>query len=294
MFLNNPASSRSILSNNENATTELHPKSNGTKKTSFVETPHRNKNELSKGGKTTQRRRRAFGDISNRKVTSGGEGGGGGGKDNTGVVLKRTSSSNNPIHGPSLKSTVKSITNRTSQVQFSTLPSDQRSTGALDNARGGVKSSANAKQKHRTSAEDDDVFSPTTRWANDDTSADDIRSPFHLVSDEEWNLVSNLRDEFSSFQKKKSEERIRLEIERDEQQFMEKIRAVNDIHPTDVDNLAGTFGGFNVSANKSNAAWNILDEKLPWEEEDETFDPTEDRRLSRTDPCSLWGDISSL
>ncbi len=296
----------SILANNENATTELHHhsklSSNGMKKASFHDnnnnatTPHRNaKNVTSKvGGRTAQRRRRAFGDISNRKVPGGG-GGAAAGKDNS-VVLKRTSSTN--LNSGSLKSTVGKPTTK---VQFSTLPTSSAPNTVINNAKfGPVKSSVKKslkqqQQQHGTTTnaatdDDDDVFSPTTRWAPDaNTLADNLRSPFYLVSDEEWNMVTNLREEFANRTQKESEERIRLEIERDEARFMEKIREVNDdalatSATSDVDGLCDLLDGFNA-----------LDDKLPWEveEDDGMLDPTEERRLSGNDPCSLWGDISN-
>ncbi|KAL3761924.1 hypothetical protein ACHAWU_010101 [Discostella pseudostelligera] len=311
MFMSHPASTTtrgpSIV--DENATTEHHRSklsSNGMKKASFHDnnnnatTPHRNAknvNSKSGGGQTTQRRRRAFGDISNRKVPGGGGNGAAGGKDNS-VVLKRTSSTN--LTSGSLKSTV---SKPTTKVQFSTLPTSAvPNNTVINNAKSAsLKSNLHSKskqQQHRATtnsattsanaATDDyeDVFSPTTRWAPDANAADNLRSPFYLVSDEEWNMVSNLREEFAIRTQKESEERIRLEIERDEARFMEKIREVND-DVLAMEGLCDTFDGLNA-----------LEDKLPWEvdeEEDkrELFDPTEERRLSGNDPCSLWGDISN-
>ncbi len=311
MFINNPTSIRgaSILANNENAATEQqfrHPKlsSNEMKKASFhdnAETPHRNnKNAISKakGGQTTQRRRRAFGDISNRKLSGGGGGASGGG--DSSVVLKRTSSSNlaqNTINKP----TTANLTN-SSKVQYPPLPPSAPST-LTNNAQSGIKSGANSSlrkplqhsysnvntsSKITSAGERDDVFPSTSRWADNEAIVDDTRSPFYLVSNEEWNMISDLREEFSKSTQKESEERIRLEIERDEQLFMEKVRDINDgalatITPTsNVDGLSGMFDGLQ-----------LLEDKLPWEVNDGGFDPTEERRLSGNDPCSLWGDISN-
>jgi hypothetical protein len=310
MFINNPASMRgasSILANNENAAKEQqfhHPKlsSNGMKKASFhdnAETPHRNnKSAISKVGQTTQRHRRAFGDISNRKVTGGGGGASGGGKDNS-LVLNRTSSSN-LAHG-SLKSTANKLTTsnltHSSKVQYPTLPPSAPSA-LTNNGQGGINSLRQPRQrsssniitssKINAAGKRCDVFPSTTRWANDDAIIEDTRSPFYLVSEKEWNMVSDLREEFSTSTQKESEERIRLEIERDEQLFMEKIRDINDealatSNPTsNVDGLNGLLDGLH-----------LLEDKLPWEVDDGGFDPTEERRLSGNDPCSLWGDISN-
>ena len=104
-------------------------------------------------------------------------------------------------------------------------------------------------------------------------------------------MVSDLRTEFSNLTQQESKERIRLENERDEQLFMEKIRAINDealgtTPSSDVDDLGGKLDGLH-----------LLDEKLPWEVDDDDdgseYDPAEERRLSGNDPCSLWGDISN-
>mmetsp|Transcript_11190 Transcript_11190/g.24609 ORF Transcript_11190/g.24609 Transcript_11190/m.24609 type:complete len:286 (-) Transcript_11190:73-930(-) len=285
MFLNNPASTRSLLTNNENAPSIHRSKSiggNGTKKAAFnenaVKTPHQNKDASSKakGGQTKQRRRRAFGDISNRKSSGGGSGGGKGA-----VVLKQTSS-NNATQGSK---------NRTSLVKFSKTPSTKIT--ATNKARlggGSGMKSANSKPKQRAPSEYDGVFGATTRWASDDIIADESRSPFGLVPEEELDMVSNLRDEMSDRRQKESDERVRLELVRCEEQFLEQMRTVHEVDEKDVDGLGSMLGSCGISGNETDK-WDLLDQKLPWEEEDGVYDPTEERRLSGSDPYSLWGDI---
>jgi len=283
MFLNNPASARSLLANNENAAS-VHRRSksigeNATKKASFdenaVKMPHRNKDASSKGtkvGQTKQRRRRAFGDISNRTASGGGSGGGKGG------AISKQASSNKNAQG--------SRTNRTSQVKFSKTPSS-KSTGTNKARLGGSgMQGANSKAKQRTSSEYDGVFGATTRWMDD---VDECRSPFGLVPKEELDIVSNLRDEMMDRQQKESDERVRLELARREEQFLEKIHDAHEVNK-DVDGLGSMLASCGISGNETDE-WDLLDQKLPWEEEDGVFDPTEERRLSGSDPCSLWGNI---
>ena len=86
--------------------------------------------------------------------------------------------------------------------------------------------------------------------------------------------------------KKEYDERERWEMERYDKRIEEML---NDI---DIDDLEETS---DVAAEKKELQhtdeWDLLDEKLPWEEEDGDFDPAEERRLSGSDPYSLWGDI---
>ncbi|KAL7534196.1 hypothetical protein ACHAXR_005715 [Thalassiosira sp. AJA248-18] len=310
MFLNNPASTRSILTNNENAMASSHRSKsilgeNGTKKASFnenaVKTPHRNKDAAAtskSGQKTTQRRRRALGDISNRKALGGGGGGGGKG----GVVLKQSSSNNNNTQG-SLKQPgnskvlfpSSSTNNRTAQVKFSKTPSTKGTSNnkaRLGGGGSGMKS-VNSKPKQRASTEYDGVFGATTRWSTvDDIADDDHRLPF---PEEEFNMADNLRDEMWERKTKEYEERDRLEDKRDEEQFMESIRMVREADEKDVeDYLAGGCRGISSSVKEDNDEWDLLDQKLPWEEEDGIYDPAEERRLSGSDPYSLWGDIDDF
>lgn len=287
MFLNNPASTRSLLTNNENTTSIRRSKSigeNGMKKAAFNENAvktHGNKDAASskaKGGQTKQRRRRAFGDISNRKASGGGADSGGKG----GVILKQSSSNNNATQGSKKSS-------RTSQVKFSKTPSTKSTATSKARLGGSGMKSANSKPKQRASSEYDGVFGATTRWASDDTIADESRSPFGLVPEEELDMVSNFRDEMFDRQQKESDERVRLELVRCEEQFLGQIRAV-EVEKKGVDGLGSMLGSCGISGNETDE-WDFLDQKLPWEEEDGDYDPTEERRLSGSDPYSLWGDI---
>mmetsp|Transcript_7013 Transcript_7013/g.12705 ORF Transcript_7013/g.12705 Transcript_7013/m.12705 type:complete len:301 (-) Transcript_7013:348-1250(-) len=300
MFLNNRASTRSILANNENASAAPRSKSsseNGIKKAAFNEnamkTPHRNKKAASsKNGQTTQRRRRALGDISNRKAA-----GGGGGVKGV-VVLKQTTSSNITIQG-SLKPgnskalfPASSTKNRAAQVKFSKTPASRSTTSNKARLGGGsgVKS-ANSKPKQRASlAEYDGIFGATTRWSNDDL-VDESRSPFDLVSEEELNMFSDLRDETLERRKKESDERDRLELERCDKQLSEQVHAVHEVNDRDIAEMGTMFESCAISKEEEGDQWGFLDQKLPWEEEDESHDPAEERRLSGSDPYSLWGDF---
>jgi hypothetical protein len=295
MFLNNPASSASVLSNNENVAA-VHRSSKsivekGTKKASFndenVKTPHRSNKDtaiVGKGGQqTAQRRRRAFGrDISNRGQ-AGGESGVKGD-----ASLKQTSTkfggNNGKASFPS-----SSTTNRASQVAFSKATFAE-GAGA-DSARlegGGGLRGADAKSKPRTQEEYDGVFRATTRWADDDVG-DETRSPFDLVPEEELNMVSKLRDESSELRKRENNELDRLELERCEEHFMEQIRAVHSVNEKDMLDYGG-IEGLGICGDERSAL-DLLDSKLPWEEEDGDYNPAEERRLSGSDPLSLWGDV---
>jgi len=287
MFLNNPASARSILANNENATTAHRSKSigeNGTKKATFNEnsakTPHRNKDAASsKGGQNTQRRRRALGDISNRK------GGGGGSGAKGGVILKQATGSLKSTNSKNLFPS-SSTKNRTAQVKFSKTPSAKNASSKARLGGGVGLNSSNPKLKQRAPASEyDGVFGATTRWAREDV-ADDSRPPFDLIPKDELDLFSDCRDEIQNHQKKECDERDRLELERCEEKFLEQV---NDI---DIDGLGNKLGGScDISGDDPTDEWDLLHQKLPWEEEDGVYDPAEERRLSGSDPYSLWGDI---
>lgn len=301
MFLNNRASTRSILANNENSTAVPRSKSfgeNGSKKAAFNEntmkTPHRNKDKASssKNGQTTQRRRRALGDISNRKTVGSGGGGGKGG-----VTLKQTTSNiaaqgslkpgNSKVLFPS-----SSMKNRTAQVKFAKTPASKNTATNKARLKGGsVMKSVNTKPKQRaSSAEYGGVFGATTRWSNVDI-ADESRSPSDLVPDEELNMVSDLRDEVLERRKKASDERDRLDLARCDEQLMEQVHAFHEANDRDIAEMGTMLGNCDISGEEADDQWDLLDQKLPWEEEDEICDPTEERRLSGSDPYSLWGDM---
>ena len=298
MFLNNPATTKSILTtNNKNATAVHRSKSiggeNGTKRATFnnnnnnaVKTPHRNKDGAvpSKGGpQTTQRRRRALGDISNRKGAAGGGGGGNGVANKGGLVLKQQSSS--------LKS-----------VKFSKTPSN-KSTATKARGGSGVKkgstsnSTTKSKQRQQQSQgesstdEYDGVFGVTTRWSNFDIEDERGRSnPLDLFRDEdELDFVDKFREEMWDEERKEREERDRLDDERDERRLEEMIRSVDEQNEKDMEELALRNGDEGIVAD-------LFDQKLLWEEEEEEggYDPAEERRLSGSDPYSLWGDIDDV
>jgi hypothetical protein len=274
MLVNKPASSSCVLSNNENAAVHRSTKSlidKGTKKAPFndenVKTPHRVNKDASivgKGGQhTTQRRRRAFGqDISNRGQV-GGEAGGKGGD----LASKQTSTKSGKVTLPST-----STANRASQVAFGKVTFAEGNP-AVNRARIGGESVARAADVKQY----DGPQEVTTRWASDD-AGEKPRSPFDLVPEEELCMVSKFRDESSDLLRKEIKERDRLELERCEELFMEQIRAV------------GGIDDFEIGGDES-STWNLLADKLPWEEEDGKYDPAEERRLSGSDPLSLWGDV---
>ena len=293
MFLNNPAPTRSILNNNnnENASSFHRSKSLGggennnnvmKKKTSFNEnsvhkTPGHSKQLNGGNGQTTQRRRRALGDISNNR--KGGLGGGSG-KGGGGLVLKKQSTTTN-------------TKNRTSQVKFSKTPSTKPSNstnksrlGGVNNNEGGGLKSINSKSKQlsstntqsSSSTDYDGIFEATTRWADDVNDCETDRSPYDLVPKEELDMVSNIRDEMAENAHILRDENDRLENERDEELFKKSIHSVHS-----EEGLGGDDLGFGINDDP------LFDDKLPWETEE--YNPAEERRLSGTDPLSLFGDI---
>lgn len=306
MFLNNQASTRSILANNENATASMisrRSKSIGTKKglAAFnenamnVKTPHNgNKNNKdassssSKSGqKTQQRRRRALGDISNRKAGGGGLGGGKGG-----VVLKQK---NNATQGALKKSASSTAKPRTSQVvKFSKTPSAKISASNKARLGGGGSATKSSKPKQqRAESEYDGVFGATTRWSTaNDFIDDDARNPFDIVPGDELDVCDNFREELWEKQRKKKEVKDGKEMRKSEEGFVESVRSVGEANKKEVQDLCNSFGRVSGGGDDDDDdEWDMLNQKLPWEEEDGTFDPAEERRLSGTDPYSMWGDI---
>ncbi|KAL3809689.1 hypothetical protein ACHAXA_004240 [Cyclostephanos tholiformis] len=273
MFVNKPSSSSAgVLSNNENAAVHRATKSiieKGTKKSHFndenVKTPHRGNKDASIAGKggqqTAQRRRRAFGqDISNRGQ-AGGEAGGKGD-----LSSKQTSTKPGKVTFPST-----STANRASQVAHGKVTFVEGK--AANRARLGGESVARGADVKQY----DGAVEVTTRWASDD-AGEKTRSPFDLVPEEELYMVSKFRDESSDLRRKEVMERDKLELERCEELFMEQIRAVGEIDDCEI-------------CGDESSTWNLLYGKLPWEEEDGKYDPAEERRLSGSDPFSLWGDV---
>lgn len=295
MFLNNPASARSsVLAGNENAALRR-PKSNvegGARKASFNEnnvakTPHRNKDAAAPskgggGGQTAPRRRRALGDISNRKASGGSGGGGKGGA----VVLKQSSSSN-----VTLGSKPGNGKNRAAQVKFSKTPST-KGPSANNKARlgGSGLKSVNSKPKQRpsSSSEYDGIYGATTRWS-DFSLGDEGRSLFDLIPEGELDdPVEKMREERWERREREREESDRLEEEGNKGHLAEALWSVDESNRKDIADLATSASGNGRSDDVDR--WDFLDRKLPWEEEDGIYDPAEERRLSGSDPYSLWAD----
>lgn len=262
---------------------------NGAKKAAFnenaVKTPHRNK-ASSKNGQTTQRRRRVLGDISNRKAAPGV----GGGK--VGVALKQTTSINaaqrflKPGKALFPSSSAKTCA---AQVKFSkTTAAKSVATSKARHGWGSGVKGANSKLKQRTSSAGyDGVFGATTRWSVDDIT-DENRLPFGIIPKEELNMVSDLQDEMLERRKKKKHENDSLEQERCDKQLLEQICAVHETNDKDTTEMGTMLGSCGISGDDP---WDLWDPKLPWEEEDQINQPSEERSLLGTDLYSLWDDI---
>lgn len=264
--------------NNENASATVHHHSKGgggltTKKATFhdennaAKTPHRSNKDatigkIGGGGgqqqQPSQRRRRAFGrDISDHEAKSranrGQIGGGGGGGGDVGGKGGGDAT-------VALKPTSK--------------------------LGGGNSKKVIVLPKTPFAAEGKNVVEPipvTTRWSDEVDVCTEIRSPFVStgIPKDELFMVTKLRDEAVDLRKKEDDERDRLALDRHEKHCLEMMRSVH---------LDDDFGGGVLAG--LYAMNDILESKLPWEEEDGgTFDPAEERRLSGTDPESLWGDI---
>ena len=262
------------------------------KKASFndenVKTPHRSNKDAAIAGKggeqTAQRRRRAFGrDISNRGQ-AGGEAG------SKGDLPSKQSSSKAAGNNAKASFPSSSTATRVTQVAFSKTTFAENVV--INNERlggGSGAKGADAKPKSRSSEDEHDgVFKAATRWASDDVR-DEIRSPFDLVPEDELFMFSKLRDESEDLRKKDNDKRDRLELQRCEERFMEQIRAVQVMDEKDMQEYGGV-DAFENGGDES-SAWDLLDSKLPWEEEDGDYDPAEERRLSGSDPLSLWGEV---
>ena len=285
LHLGNPATRRSILSNNENSlSSQQRAKSLGEngfvkKKATFDEnatrTPHGKKEgKGAAAGQTTQRRRRALGDISNRKGGQSSSAAGGGGKGK--IVLKpaatggnaqqKQSSSNSKILFPS------TATAKNRQVKFS------KATKATSRDSG-IKNTAKPRSR---AVEYDDIYGPTTRWAPSQDFDEDRRSPFDTVPKEELEVMDDLFHEIEEQDRKEAEARDRADQRRYEELELKMIRDIND------DNLADEIG---VVSDDSDDPLGLA-ERLPWELEDDKLfaDPAEERRRSGCDPFS-WGEL---
>jgi hypothetical protein len=275
------------LGNNENASATVHHHSKGgggltTKKATFhdennaAKTPHRSNKDTSLGKigggggqqqQPSQRRRRAFGrDISDHEAKSranrgqiGGGGGGGGG--DASVALKPTSK----LGGGNSKKVIG-------------LPK----TTFADGASGANRTRHGGGEPiFKTNVAE--PIPVATRWSDEVDVCTEIRSPFVStgIPKDELFMVTKLRDEAVDLRKKEDDERDRLVLDRHEKHCMEMMRSVH---------LDDDFGGGVLEG--LYAMNDLLESKLPWEEEDGgTSDPAEERRLSGTDPESLWGDI---
>jgi len=257
-----------ILANNEN-TTVLRSKTsseNGTKKEVFnensIKTPLHNKDkDCSKAGQATQRRRRAFGDISNRKAI----GAAGGGKG--GAALKQNAP-NDTTQGFLKPINSKVLQSRTTQVKFSKTPSVKR-------GRSGLNSAGSKSEQRTSSTEYDGVFGVTTRWSNADI-AEEGRSLFDLVPENELKLLSDFRDEMMERRTKESFKRDRLELGRCEEHLLDQIREFHEVNEKDIEKM-GTMAATLGIYGEKNKELDFVNQKLPWEEEDEIFDSSEER-----------------
>jgi len=288
MFLN-PASS-SIF--NENTTSSSSTSFRSSKNENAVplgmKTPHNNNaknssNNVKKSGQTTQRRRRALGDISNKGGSAAkatGKNGSGGG-----LALKPLSTNNQGLRSNN------SSKNR--QVKFS-----KSGSGIKSGKSSSLSSSSKPQQKKQSSSEYDGIFGVTTRWPN--TNLDHDRpSPFAQLPKDEFELSNNVAEEIRQHRLK---ERVRKE-EAEEKRMEERLRMKNDVLfdcstkngvEDDLQQLLTDHCNIVEDEEEQDALWELKTSPA-WEEEDdvEEFDPTKERRLSGTDPVSLWGDILS-
>jgi len=251
-----------------------------------MKTPHNNNtknssNNVKKSGQTTQRRRRALGDISNKGGSAAkaiGKNGGGGG-----LALKPLSTNNQGLRSNN------SSKNR--QVKFS------KSGSGIKSGKPSLSSSSSKPQqkKQSSSSEYDGIFGVTTRWSN--TNLDHDRpSPFAQLPKEEFELSNNVAEEIRQHRLK---ERVRKE-EAEEKRMEERLRMKNDVLfdcstkngvEDDLQQLLTDHCNIVEDDEEEDALWELKTSPA-WEEEEE-FDPTKERRLSGTDPVSLWGDILS-
>lgn len=313
MFLNNPSSTRSILANNENSLAEhrsskpLSSENNGLKKKPFNEnnnmttkglkTPHRNKDASGTIPNTQQSRRRALGDISNRKAVGGG--GGANGKSN-GLALKPSSITTQGLKPSSsnINSNKKALfpsslpLNRFQPVKplkfksVSTSTSKTRlGSGASNNVQRAstTKTTTSATVSSRKPSEYDGIFGKTTRWSQPDEEYEKYGSAFR-VSQEELDEVSNLRQEMCDRIKHETIRNIRMEQEAMDEEWNRKEK---DILEKDVKDLGLLMG--NVDLYEEDGMSDLL--AGFGDDDDSVYDPAEERRLSGSDPFSMWGDI---
>mmetsp|Transcript_15862 Transcript_15862/g.23731 ORF Transcript_15862/g.23731 Transcript_15862/m.23731 type:complete len:285 (+) Transcript_15862:156-1010(+) len=281
MFLN-PASS-SIFNENttSSSSTSFRSSKNENAAPLGMKTPHNNNaknssNNVKKSGQTTQRRRRALGDISNKGGSAAkatGKNGSGGG-----LALKPLSTNNQGLRSNN------SSKNR--QVKFS------KSGSGIKSGKSSSSSSSKPQQKKQSSSEYDGIFGVTTRWSN--TNLDHDRpSPFAQLPKDEFELSNNVAEEIRQHRLK---ERVRKE-EVEEKRMEERLRLKNDVLfdcstngvEDDLQQLLTDHCNIVEDEEEQDALWELKTSPA-WEEEDdvEEFDPTKERRLSGTDPISLW------
>merc|ERR1711957_440606 len=128
----------------------------------------------------------------------------------------------------------------------------------------GFKSAGSKREQRTSSTEHGGVFGVTTRWSKENLAAED-RSLFDLVPDDELNLVSDFRDEMTERREEESREKDRLEHEKCEEQLSEQIREFYELNDKDIEEMG------------TNEELDFLNETLPWEEEDDDSDYSEER-----------------
>ena len=276
---------RSLLGNDENALS-AHERAKSLGENGFVKkktasdenatkTPHGKKEgKGAVAGQTTQRRRRALGDISNRKggLSSAAAGGGVKGK----IVLK-------PAAGGGNAQQVKSNSNNKILFPSTAAKNRQVKFSKAANATSRDPGMKNAAKLRSRAVEHDDIYGPTTRWAPSRDLDEERRSPFDTVPKEELEMMDDLFDEIEEQDRREAEARDRAELRRYEELELKMTREMND------DYLADDIG---VVSEDSDDPLGLA-ERLPWELEDERnfADPAEERRRSGCDPHSLWGEL---
>merc|ERR1712194_795340 len=145
------------------------------------------------------------------------------------------------------------------------------------------------RDQHTSSTDFDGVFGVTAQWSNDNI-AEESRLLFDLVPEDELNLVSNLRDEMMDRRTKESCEAGRLELERGDEQLLEQVLEIHNVNEKDIEEMGTTLATCSIYGEKDEGL-DLLNQKLPWEEEDETCISSEGRHSLGLDLYSLWGDV---
>ena len=263
---------------------------------------HGSSNTIKKSGQqqSTQRRRRALGDISNKNGGSAAKGNSGKNGSNGGIggggslALKPLSLNNN-------QGGLRSNKSKNRQVKFSKSGSGIKSVSKqpLSSSSSSTKL-LQKKQSSSSSEEYDGIFGVTTRWST--THQDHDRpSPLEQLSDkDEFDLSTRVAEEIRQHRLK---ERVRKE-KVEEERMEERLRMKRDVlfdgddenKNDDVeDGLQQLLTNhFNiVEEEEQEALWELKTSPAWGEKEEEEFDPAKERRLSGNDPVSLWGDVLS-